>query len=337
MKTIRIVGGGLAGLSLGIALRRSDVPVTVTEAADYPRHRVCGEFISGAGQQFFHSLGLEDVLRGAVVNRKTAWFDRNRLLFSETLRTPALGLSRFQLDRGLADCFRKAGGKLITRTRLRRIPEAETILACGRRGGSHEWIGLKLHCHGLNPPHDLTMHFGAGGYVGVSRIEKNKANVCGLFRVRRDLSPGKAGILVAYLQANGLTDLSEQVSDAEIDPASLSATTALDFTENQQRSDHICIGDFNTAIPPFTGNGMSMALETAEVSLAPLLAFAQETQSWQETRHAVHHALHRRFRARLTAARLLHPVLLRPAIRSALGWTVSRKLLPLNFLFHLLR
>ena len=44
---IEIIGGGLAGLSLGLALRRGGVPVTLHEAGEYPRHRVCGEFITG--------------------------------------------------------------------------------------------------------------------------------------------------------------------------------------------------------------------------------------------------------------------------------------------------
>jgi len=48
-KPITIVGGGLAGLTLGIGLRQRGVPVTIWEAGKYPRHRVCGEFISGNG------------------------------------------------------------------------------------------------------------------------------------------------------------------------------------------------------------------------------------------------------------------------------------------------
>ena len=50
---LTIVGGGLAGLTLGIGLRQRGVPVTVYEAGRYPRHRVCGEFISGRGQKTF--------------------------------------------------------------------------------------------------------------------------------------------------------------------------------------------------------------------------------------------------------------------------------------------
>ena len=58
IKRITVVGGGLAGLSLGIGLRQRGVPVTVREAGHYPRHRVCGEFISGNGPAVLERLGL---------------------------------------------------------------------------------------------------------------------------------------------------------------------------------------------------------------------------------------------------------------------------------------
>jgi 2-polyprenyl-6-methoxyphenol hydroxylase-like FAD-dependent oxidoreductase len=44
-KPITIIGGGLAGLTLGIGLRHRGVPVKIFEAGSYPRHRV------GAGQK----------------------------------------------------------------------------------------------------------------------------------------------------------------------------------------------------------------------------------------------------------------------------------------------
>ena len=58
MKAITVIGGGLAGLTLGIGLRQCGVPVTIWEAGRYPRHRVCGEFISGNGQAVLERLGL---------------------------------------------------------------------------------------------------------------------------------------------------------------------------------------------------------------------------------------------------------------------------------------
>src|SRR5580692_8539854 len=75
-KPITIVGGGLAGLTLGIGLRQRGVPVAIWEAGHYPRHRVCGEFISGKGQGTVLRLGLQELLlqAGAVPARTAAFF-----------------------------------------------------------------------------------------------------------------------------------------------------------------------------------------------------------------------------------------------------------------------
>ena len=55
---VQIIGGGLAGLTLGLGLRQRDVPVTIHEAGNYPRHRVCGEFSNGisSGEECFIRL-----------------------------------------------------------------------------------------------------------------------------------------------------------------------------------------------------------------------------------------------------------------------------------------
>src|SRR5436190_2031589 len=74
-KPITIVGGGLAGLTLRSGLRRRGIAVTVLEAGRYPRHRVCGEFISGAGQATLARLGLlESVLGAGAKSGATAAF-----------------------------------------------------------------------------------------------------------------------------------------------------------------------------------------------------------------------------------------------------------------------
>lgn len=338
MNPIRIIGGGLAGLSLGIALRRARVPVTLTEAGEYPRHRVCGEFISGAGQQSLESLGLTKLLNGAVTNLRTTWFHRNQPILSKSLPVPALGLSRFQLDARLAGYFQEMGGHLIPRNRARiKETSAGDVWACGRRGTSRDFIGLKLHCQGFKQETDLAMHLGNDGYVGISRIEDQKVNVCGLFRIRRHLSPGKNEMLLTYLRVNGLTRLAGQLEAATIDAESISATTALNFTDNQWPGESICIGDANASIPPFTGNGMSMAFESAEVSLPPLLDYAHGRRSWTETRLTLRKVLARRFRRRLATARSLHPILLHPFGQRCLTWAASAQILPFHSIYRLLR
>src|SRR3954447_2480224 len=97
-RPIEIVGGGLAGLSLGIALRRANVPVTLFEAGEYPRHRVCGEFITGLDTETRERLQLDHVLGNAKSHRKIQWYLRDRKVHRDVLPLPAVGLSRYALD-----------------------------------------------------------------------------------------------------------------------------------------------------------------------------------------------------------------------------------------------
>src|SRR5215510_1284032 len=104
MKPITIIGGGLAGLTLGIGLRRHGIPVTIWEAGHYPRHRVCGEFICGKGRAMLTALGLEETLRGLNAREATtASFFANRSASpARSLPEPALCISRFTLDATMA-------------------------------------------------------------------------------------------------------------------------------------------------------------------------------------------------------------------------------------------
>ena len=63
--SIEIIGGGLAGFRWSGAAT-GGMPVTIFEAGDYPRHRVCGEFISGLESATIDRLGLAPLLADAL-------------------------------------------------------------------------------------------------------------------------------------------------------------------------------------------------------------------------------------------------------------------------------
>src|ERR1043166_8700245 len=98
MKPITIIGGGLAGLTLGILLRRENIPVALIEAGHYPRHRVCGEFLSGRGRKMLRATHLDHLLPDAVEARTCSFHVRNRKPLRFNLVDPALCISRFYLD-----------------------------------------------------------------------------------------------------------------------------------------------------------------------------------------------------------------------------------------------
>ena len=188
-KPITIVGGGLAGLTLGIGLRRQGIPVTVIEAGHYPRHRVCGEFISGRGQEVLARLGLRDALveAGAVPARTGAFFLDETASPVRPLPSPALCLSRFSMDALLARVFRDAGGELRENQRVPADDSAGCVVrATGRRlepsVNGWRWFGLKMHARDVPLSADLEIHGTQNGYVGICRLRNGEVNVCGLFR-----------------------------------------------------------------------------------------------------------------------------------------------------------
>jgi 2-polyprenyl-6-methoxyphenol hydroxylase-like FAD-dependent oxidoreductase len=330
---IEIVGGGVAGLSAGLALRRSGVPVTLYEAGDYPRHRVCGEFISGLGQGTLDRLGLRAHLADAVPHRTVTYHHRDRPLRPFSLPATAWGISRHTLDARLADAFVAAGGHLRTRTRA---PEDETppgrIFAAGRKRRGPFWVGLKVHARGLSLASDFEVHLGGRAYVGLSRVETGEVNVCGIFD-RREVAERGVGMIPAYLAAAGLHALAERIRTSDLDPESFCVCAAPLGDRRVARADRIWIGDACASIPPFTGNGLAMALQGAELALGPLLAYARGAAGWAASVRAVARAQHIRFRRRLMVASLLHPFFLERRRQRCLAALAGHRLIPFRALY----
>jgi len=320
-KTIMIVGGGLAGLTLGIGLRREGVPVVIWEMGQYPRHRVCGEFISGHGQETLRRLGLLELLleAGAQTLMTARFFSSRRSFPAHPLPQPALCLSRFKLDALLAEQFQKLGGELRCGTRWPRADFADegVVRANGRRvqaesGGWH-WFGVKAHVWNLAPlTADLELHLCPNGYVGMSRLSDGKANVCGLFRRKKGEADSAHGI-AQRLRGQADSILAERLAAAEFDGDSLCAVGGLMLNPRRaESSSECCIGDSLTMIAPVTGNGMSMAFESAELAVAPLVEYAAGRCGWATARQTVAERCNAAFDRRLGWATRLQQLLMHP-------------------------
>lgn len=328
-RCVTVVGGGLAGLTLGIGLRQRGLPVVVREAGHYPRHRVCGEFISGRGQDVLARLGLLELFlqAGAIYARTAAFFIGEARSPARLLAPPALCLSRFRMDALLAEHFRQAGGELHEGERYEEAGFGEGVVrACGRRVQAEEygwrWYGLKIHARNVPLSADLEMHGGPEGYVGVSHVEDGEINICGLFRrkvsAHEPVQPWREA-----LRGSPGSPLGERMAGAVFDEASFCAVAGLPLRPQRAAGrEECCIGDALTMIPPVTGNGMSMAFESAEVAIEPLAAWSQGQISWHEARQRVAHACDTAFSRRLAWAGWLQWMMFAPALRRRLGGLV---------------
>jgi flavin-dependent dehydrogenase len=336
-RPVTLVGGGLAGLSLGLALRRAGVPVELHEAATYPRHRVCGEFIAGLDCATRQRLGLDPFLEDARPHREVAWFRHDAELRRQVLPEPALALSRHTLDARLADALREAGGVIHERSRVTANRESEGFVFChGRRRGRSPWLGLKVHARDLPLAAGLELHLGDRAYVGLCELEDGTVNVSGLFVRRPAFAVRRGNALEVSLRAAGLAALADRLAAATIDPDSACAVADLAFNPPRPQPGRVTIGDAWTMIPPFTGNGMAMAFQAAALAVGPLTRWAHGDLAWDPAAARIERALSARFRVRLASARALHPLLLRPTPQRWLALANRAGLLPFRTLYHAL-
>lgn len=339
MKPITVIGGGLAGLTLGIGLRRCGAPATVWEAGSYPRHRVCGEFISGKGVTVLDRLGLRPQLEaaGAVLARTVRFYCGPNRSPVRRLPAPALCLSRYAMEAVLADVFRGLGGELRENSRQAREKSGEgLVLASGRRpqpvDNGWRWFGLKAHASRsarIDLDADLEMHISRRGYVGISRIEDDAINVCGLFRARSGETT--AGSRWQWLRGEPGSMLDTRLRTVQFDPGTCCAIAGLSLAPQRAATAGECrIGDALTMTPPITGNGMSMAFESAELAVEPALAYSRGGIGWPEARRAITERCDAAFRQRLAWAGRLQHLMFSPLLRGDIG----RFLLASDQLWH---
>ncbi|MBI5684960.1 MAG: FAD-dependent monooxygenase [Verrucomicrobia bacterium] len=330
-KPITIVGGGLAGLTLGIGLRQHGVPVTLWEAGRYPRHRVCGEFVSGQGQQSLERLGLLQLLEneGAIRAQTVEFCSATVAGRARQLPQRAVCLPRRQMDALLAGCFRKLGGELREGQRWRDSTDGEGVVMAGGRRlqpvvDGWRWFGLKAHATAAAMNADLEMHVLADGYVGLCRQPGGVVNVCGLFR-RRPASGDAPMDWEEQLRGPAGSLLRERMRDARFAPDSFCAVAGINLRPQLARRQTDCrIGDALTMIPPFTGNGMSMAFESAEMAIEPLAAWSRNKTDWSQARQTIADRCDAVFAGRLRCAKWLQQMMMIPALQAALVTLTAR-------------
>jgi flavin-dependent dehydrogenase len=335
--TVTIAGGGLAGLSLAAGLRLRGIGVAVHEAGDYPRHRVCGEFISGVERETLEQLGIAADLADALPRSSVAWFREGRRIHDGSLPSPALGISRHRLDERLRARVIGLGGAVTTGSRLPRQPADGLVWAAGRIPRRGQWLGLKMHFLGLDMAADLEMHLGANGYAGLAGVEDGRVNVCGLFRIDRAVTGQGHDLLENHLRAGGHRRLAERLAAARPDAASFRAVAGFELGRQRAEPGLCTVGDAESMIPPFTGNGMSMAFQSAALALDPLERWSRGRLAWDACVAEIRTLQHRRFRRRLAAAQALHPLLLRSGGRDAIESIAAAGLLPFRPLLSLVR
>jgi flavin-dependent dehydrogenase len=308
---VLILGGGVAGCAAAIALARKGRSVTLIEREPTPRHKVCGEFLSGEALEDLCALGIDVASLGAVS------IDHVRLAAAgraaeAPLPFPAASLTRKALDTALiAEAI--AAGVSVERGRsvetLGRATgntwqatsnvwkatledgatfEAPAVfLATGkhdlrgypRPADPERWVAFKMYFR-LAPAQttelartsELMLY--PGGYGGIQPVEGGIANLCWVVQQRYLARVGNRWEDFLAKMQQDCPHLAMRLSGAEPLLAKPIAITHIPYGYIRRTTEDglYCIGDQAAVIPSFTGDGISIALHTARCAAAAFLA-----------------------------------------------------------------
>ena len=290
-----IVGGGPAGAATACALAAAGRDAVLIERADAPHHKVCGEFLSVETQTQLLALGVDAAALGAAAIDQVAVYSPTRNV-TAALPFRALSLSRYRLDDVLLRRAGTLGAQIKRGIGVRNVtPDGEgwivqcddgalrcrnLVLATGKLGlrgieddrdGSR--VGLKMHLRLTDAARRalagrVELYFVDRSYAGFELIEDGIANLCLL--MPRDLVArlGPGWQQVSGHLTRALPALAGRLAGAQPlweKPLAV-VCPAAGHLHREQGPAVYRVGDRLAHIPPFTGDGLAIALASAAVA-----------------------------------------------------------------------
>ncbi|MEJ1221822.1 NAD(P)/FAD-dependent oxidoreductase [Sediminicola sp. 1XM1-17] len=345
-----IIGGGLAGLTAALHLKKNGQSVLVLEKHQYPHHKVCGEYVSNEVLPYLEYLDVPlapyhvaqiDTLQFSLVNGQ-----------SITTRLPlgGIGISRYAFDDLLYQKAKSEGVDFIFETVDQVLYEndafevtsnmgkgfASSVVlgAYGKRSGldmhlkreftqnKSTWLAVKAHYQYPDFTDNLVaLHNFRGGYAGLSKTETGAVNFCYLttyesFKQEKNIDGFNAHVVSQNPFLNRFLREGEPLFDVPLSIAQIS------FDKKKAIENHVLMcGDSAGLIHPLCGNGMAMAINSAKIAAERVSQFLNDRsygriQMEQEYQLAWNDA----FRHRLWMGRRLQSLLLNPKMSKwALG------------------
>ena len=329
-----IIGGGLAGLTNAIHLSKFNRQVLLIEKDSYPKHKVCGEYISNEVLPYLNSLGIDPINEGAKQITEVQVSTTKGNLIKGELPLGGFGMSRYFLDNLLIKKAQLNGVQVLkdsvdsivfenevftVRTKDSKLYQSKiTIGAFGKRSKldlkmnrkfikkKSPYLAVKIHVEGNFPENLIALHNFKGGYCGVSKVENNSINLCYIteyksFKKFKTISEFQKQVV---FKNKHLKKIFEETNPVFKKPLTISQISF--ETKNPVENHIIMCGDTAGMIHPLCGNGMGMAISSARLASERILQFLNgEIQTREELEKQYFKDWNREFKIRLSAGHFI--------------------------------
>jgi 2-polyprenyl-6-methoxyphenol hydroxylase-like FAD-dependent oxidoreductase len=314
MVDVAVAGGGPAGAACALALARAGLEVTLVERAAFPRRKVCGEYLNAGAVAALERLGLLPQVRAHAyplrgVRLMPAQADTVELPFEHA----ALSCERALLDATLLDAARDAGVAIV-RARVTGVVRDGTRIAglrlrdddgrdaelrarwtvgadgCGsvvaraagltRRSWKRPRFAIGGHYTGFGAFDGfIEMYVGGGAYFALNPLGDARANVMVVVAKRqleawsRAVDAGIAGT-AAELGRGRRSFATAQLEGPRAAIGPLAHDVRASVADGL-----VLAGDAAGFLNPFTGQGVFLALTSAESAATAIVTSARERAS----------------------------------------------------------
>jgi len=329
-----IIGGGLAGLTSAIHLSKYLSRILVIEKNKFPKHKVCGEYISNEVLPYLRYLELNPFQFGAKkIDKFELSTSKNKTVHCR-LPLGGFGISRYKIDKALAEKAENSGVEIlqetvtdieflndefIVYTSLRSIFKSKVVIgAYGKRSGidvklhrdfirkKSPYLAVKTHVKGDFPNDLVALHNFNGGYCGASKVEDDSINLCYIteykaFKKFKNISEFQEKVIYQNRNLKSIFENSRQVFKSPLTISQIS------FASKQPVENHILMcGDTAGLIHPLCGNGMSMAIRSAQIASQLIIKYFQSGNLSRESLEKTYErSWNKAFRSRLRVGRII--------------------------------